>query len=338
MPLSGLAAAAEVLPAAGGEGIQQALDRVGAGGQVVLSRGTYIIQQPIILRQDGQTLRGAGRATILGLARNANCPVVILGAPLDKDKGPTRSLHLCDLVVDGNRTGQQREVWRLLPGGAGLYNNGVGVWNADDCTVEHVACCHCRSGGLVSTERTRRLRVRDYTAYDNQYDGLACYLTRDSYFSQLNLHDNLAAGISLDLDFDHNVIDGAVLSGNDLGVFMRQSRDNVFAGLTIRKSRHDGVFMAQSGEATRAGWRLFPGTQCVGNRFNNLRVSGCGGRAFQVNNDSCTNNFINGGQFLDNAQGGLCQPPSNPVTLRAWPERPLPTVSVNRAFSSLRLP
>jgi hypothetical protein len=333
-----MAAAVDVAAAAGGEGIQQALDRVGAGGQVVLSRGTYIIHEPIILCQNGQTLRGAGPATILCLADGANCPVVILGAPLRKGKGPIRGLRLCDLLVDGNRAGQQKEVWRWLPDGAGLYNNGVGVWNADDCTVEHVVCCHCRSGGLVSSQRTRRLKVLDYSAYDNQFDGLACYLTEESHFSRLDLHDNLAAGISLDLDFNHNVIEGAVLSGNDLGVFMRQSRDNVFAGVTIRNSRHDGVFMAQSGEATRAGWRLSPGTECTGNSFNSLRVSGCGGRGFQVNNDSCTNNFINGGQFVDNAQGGLCQAATNPVTLRAGPERPVSPLSLNRTFSSIGQP
>jgi hypothetical protein len=45
-----------------------------------------------------------------------------------------------------------------------------------------------------------------------------------------------------------------------------------------------------------------------------LRIVECGGRAFQVNDDSCTNNTIHGGHFLDNARGGLCQPPTKPVT------------------------
>jgi parallel beta-helix repeat protein len=195
----------------------------------------------------------------------------------------------------------------------------------NNATIEHVICRRCRSGGLVSTGRTRRLTLRDYTAYDNQFDGLACYRTEDSHFSQLHLHDNLAAGISLDLGFDNNTIDGAVLIGNDLGIFMRDSRDNVFEGVTIRLSRHDGVFMAQAAEATGAGWRLCPATECTGNEFNHLRVAECGGRAFQVNDSSCTNNMINGGQFLDNAQGGLSQPPANPVTahnLTVKPVRP----------------
>jgi hypothetical protein len=124
----------------------------------------------------------------------------------------------------------------------------------------------------------------------------------------------MGAGISLDQGFDHNIIDDAVLTGNDLGIFMRNSRDNRFEGVRIRHSRHDGVFMAQAGEVTDSGWRLLPGTQCSGNTFNNLRVAGCGGWAFRVNDSACTNNMINGGQFLDNALGGLSQPPTS-VTL-----------------------
>jgi parallel beta-helix repeat protein len=322
-PLSGFAATREVPPVAGGDGVQQALDQVGVGGQVVLSRGNYVVHQPIILRQDGQTLRGTGPETILFLADNANCPVVILGPPKDITKGPTQGLHLSDLLVDGNRLHQQNELWRILTNGIPINNNGVQVCHVNNATIEHVICRRCRSGGLVSTGRTRGLTLRDYTAYDNQFDGLACYRTEDSHFSQLNLHDNLAAGISLDLGFDNNTIEDAVLTGNDLGIFMRDSRDNVFEGVTIRLSRHDGVFMAQAGEATGAGWRFWPATECTGNKFNNLRVAECGGRAFQVNDSSCTNNIINGGQFLDNAQGGLSQPPANPATAHNLTVKPL---------------
>ena len=313
IPLAGVAATLEVPPGAGGAGIQQALEKLGAGAEVVLSRGTYLVHQPIILRQNGQTLRGAGPETILFLADSANCTVVILGPPKDKTKGPTQRLRLSDLLVDGNRAHQQNELWRILTNGVLINNNGIHVCDVDNSTIEHVTCRSCSSGGLVSTGRTRRLTVRDYTACDNQFDGLACYHTEDSHFSLLNLHDNLAAGISLDLEFDHNFIEGAVLAGNDLGIFMRDSHDNVFEGVTIRHSRHDGVFMAQTGEISRFGWWLVPATECTGNRFNNLLVEGCGGRAFRANDASCTNNYINSGQFLDNAQGGLSQPGSNPV-------------------------
>jgi hypothetical protein len=161
--------------------------------------------------------------------------------------------------------------------------------------------------------------VTDFTSYDNQFDGLACYLTEQSHFSNLNLHDNLGAGISLDLDFNHNTIDGATLTGNDLGIFMRQSCSNTFQGLTIRKSRHHGVFMAQ----TATGMKLCPGTECTGNTFENIFVTNCGGRAFLVNNASCINNLISGGEFLDNA-GGLSQAQTNPVSVRDLVQKDIP--------------
>src|SRR5258708_1916435 len=62
--------------------IQGALDRVATGGEVHLAAGTYLIHQPILLQGEHQTLRGSGLTTILKLADGADCPVVILGAPL----------------------------------------------------------------------------------------------------------------------------------------------------------------------------------------------------------------------------------------------------------------
>ncbi|HEX4120481.1 MAG TPA: right-handed parallel beta-helix repeat-containing protein [Verrucomicrobiae bacterium] len=309
----------KVSPKSGGEGIQKALDNAPHGAEIVLEAGTYVVHQPVILDRDGETLRGAGSATVLYLADNANCPVVVLGSPVDKPGGPVEGLSLSDVVIDGNRKHQKTEVWRSLHQG-GLYNNGIDVWNVDGVSVKGVVCCRCRSGGLVSTARTRRLVVSDYTAFDNQFDGLACYFTEDSKFSNLDLHDNLGAGISLDLNFNHNVIDGAVLTANDLGVFMRHSRNNTFQGMTIRKSRHHGVFMAQAMQ----GLRMCPGTECTGNIFEKLLVTNCGGDAFLVNDASCISNTICSSQFLDNV-GGLSQAHTNPVTIRDLVERDVPT-------------
>lgn len=302
---------------AGGQGIQKALDSLAQGGEVDLEAGVYVVRQPIVLQRDHQSLCGSGPATVLFLADKANCPVVILGAPVNHPAGSIHDLRLSGVLIDGNRKKQQRELWRTLFGGAEVINNGVDIWNAHQVTVEHVICCHCRSGGMVTSAGTRQLTVHDFTAFDNQFDGLACYLTEESHFSKLYLHDNLAAGISLDLDFNHNVIEGAVLDGNDLGIFMRQSRNNSFEGLTIEKCRHHGVFMAQTSEFTASGWRSRPGTECTGNSFDKILIADCGGKAFLVNDASCKDNRIDGGKFFDNAQGGLVQSPTNPVTARA---------------------
>src|SRR5580698_8588345 len=86
-----------VPPNAGGEGIQAALDALPAGGEVVLTSGRYYIKEPIILRQDNQTLRGSGASTVLYLADGANCPVVVMGSLTASASNPTKGLRLANL-------------------------------------------------------------------------------------------------------------------------------------------------------------------------------------------------------------------------------------------------
>ena len=97
---------------------------------------------------------------------------------------------------------------------------------------------------------------------------------------------------------------------------MRDSRDNLFQGLIIRRSRNDGVFMAQADIQTRDGWQLSPNTECTGNSFVGLAISGCGGKPFLVNDAACTNNVVYGAQFQDNDKGGSALASAKPAPAR----------------------
>ena len=297
--------------------IQRALDLLPeSGGEVVLPSGTFEVRQPIVLQRNHQTLRGSGDATVLRLADGANCPVIILGEPVNNPHSTVKDLRVSDLFIDGNRYQQQRELWRLQGEGSDIRNNGITVQNVSDSLVERVTCARCRSGGLVTTRDVRRLTVRDLTAFDNEFDGLACYYTVDCLFTELYLHDNPGAGISLDLAFNHNVISNAVLTVNDLGIFMRESSDNQFHNISIRNSRHYGVFMAHAEKQTTHGWQPVSRTECADNSFTNLVAINCGSAAFRVNNNSCTNNVIVQPQFQDNVQGGLSLAQPDLVTVQ----------------------
>ncbi len=286
--------------------IQQALDALPEnGGEVVLPPGVFEVHQPIVLQRDHQTLRGSGDTTVLRLADGANCPVIIMGEPVNNPQQTIRDLRVSNLFIDGNRGHQQRELWRLRGEGSEIRNNGITVQGVSDSTVEDVTCARCRSGGLITTLGVRRLTVRDLTAFDNEFDGLACYQTEDCLFTKLDLYNNLGAGISLDLAFDNNVISNAALIANDLGIFMRASSHNQFYGISIRDSHHYGVFMAHTEALTMRGWRPVPGTECVHNSFTNLMASNCGSAAFRVNDTTCTNNIIIGAQFHNDVEGGL---------------------------------
>lgn len=300
-----------------GAEIQQALDELPAnGGEVVLPSGIFTVHQPIVLRRDHQTLRGSGKETVLRLADGANCPVIIMGEPINDPQRTIRHLCLSNLFIDGNRYHQQRELWQLTGEGSQIRNNGITVQNVSDSVVQYVVSARCRSGGLVTTRGVRRLTVRDLTAFDNEFDGLACYHTEDCLFTELYLHDNPGAGISLDNAFNHNAISNAVLVANDLGVFMRASCDNQFYNVSIQDSHHFGVFMAHAERQTLRGWQPAPRTECVRNAFTNLIASNCGSAAFRVNNTTCTNNIIVGAQFRDDVQGGLSMVQPNLVVVR----------------------
>ncbi len=254
-------------------------------------------------------------ATILHLANNANCPVIIMGQPVNNPK-PTSHLNVSNLFIDGNRVHQHWEVWQVKGDGSEIRNNGITVQNVEDSVVEQVACAHCRSGGLVSTLGTRRLIVRDLNSFDNEYDGLACYQTEDSLFTKLFLHDNPGAGISLDDNFNHNIIKDAVLSQNNLGIFMRWSDDNHFDHISIYDSGDYGVFMAQAVEWSRSGAHFIPQSACVNNSFTAIDAEKCGAAVFRVNDATCTNNVVAGAQFNEDPHGEFSMAETNLLTMK----------------------
>lgn len=289
----------------GGE-IQDALESLPAsGGEVVLPPGNIPVRQPLVLHRDNQTLRGAGSTTVLRLADNVNCPAIIMGEPVNAPQHAIKNICVRDLAIDGNRSHQQRELWQLTGEGTEIRNNGITVQYVTDSAVQNVSAFRCRSGGLVTTLGVRRLKVSHFESFDNEFDGLACYLTEQSTFTDLNLHHNPGAGISLDLAFNRNVISNATLTANDLGVFMRSSHENKFYGVSIRESKHHGIFMAHAEDVVDGITRPAPMTQCTQNAFTNLTAMNCGGAAFRVNNVTCTNNVVFSPHFSDNHSGGL---------------------------------
>ncbi|MGH7940224.1 MAG: right-handed parallel beta-helix repeat-containing protein [Limisphaerales bacterium] len=296
--------------------IQHALDGLTNGGEILLPPGKIKVSQPIVLDHDFETLSGApNQATTLYLMNGANCPVIIMGVPLNHPMQTIRHLCVRNLFIDGNRAHQERELWREKGDGSEIRNNGITVQNVSDSLIENVTCTRCRSGGLVTTLGVRRLTVTNFASFNNEFDGLACYLTMDSLFEKLYLHDNPGAGISLDLAFDHNVITNAVLESNDLGIFMRDSRNNSFKDLTIRNNRDFGVFMAQAFETLDRGPKPEPDTQCTDNSFISLRDMKNGRAAFRVNDISCTNNIIRDAQWGGSVRA-LSTPAPNLVTVK----------------------
>ncbi len=249
--------------------IQQAIDNLpGEGGLVIIS-GTYLCHTAIVIDRDNVELRGEGASTLLQLAAGANSPVLVIGNTSTPPATTRRHIKVSSLTIDGNWSQQAWECWGGACDSGGLTyirNNAITVRGAEDVLIEAVAVHSARSGGLVTEKVVRRLTVRDFTSYGNFFDGLAAYETEDSLFSGLYLHDNPYAGMSLDIGFNHNLVSDALLADNGKqGVFMRDSRDNLFQGLQIPRQRRAGFVPGAGG----------PGCQQSGRREHFQRV-GCG--------------------------------------------------------------
>jgi hypothetical protein len=296
--------------------IQSAIDSLPpAGGAVLVAAGTYPCHGPIVIARDAVTLRGTGRATVLRLAAHVNRPVLVLGGLAAIPSTPHSQIHVGDLSIDGNRAEQDFECSNgPCTGSDFLRNNGISLRRVTDVSIAHVTVESARSGGLVAELGSRRVTVRDFTASDNAFDGLAGYDTEDSLFTGLYLHSNVNAGLSFDGDFNKNTISDSVIAENgDVGVFMLDAHDNVFSELRIRDSGSHGMFLSAANVGD-------PTTCASGNTFTGMVISGSGqkpagdGFGMWVANADCTNNLVCAAQFVGN-RGEDIQPPSGRVQI-----------------------
>jgi polygalacturonase len=286
--------------------IQTAINKLPAiGGEVFVPAGIYTCTTPIILDRDNVIVRGEGAATLLRVAAKANIPVFVLGQTQRVPTLTRRYLQVKNLMIDGNRSAQTSE---CMGGECSdqfpLRNNGITIRRCEDCMVDNVTVYAAISGGLVTELGCYRLMVRDYTSYDNEYDGFAGYETEDSTFSGINLYNNKGAGISTDIHFDNNKFsDVTITNTRTVGIFMRDSSDNSFTNVHIRNAKQHGIFLAQVDNDISK--------PAAGNTFNSLVITGSGRYGLLISDESCINNLFVASQFIDNAAGCFSEAASN---------------------------
>lgn len=288
------------------DAIQKTIDKLPAiGGEVIIPAGKYTCTTPIILDRDNIIVRGEGAATLLRVADGANIPVFVMGQASHPPTITRRYIQVKNLHIDGNRRNQTRECM----GGAcseqfPLRNNGITIRRCEDCVVDNVTAYGAISGGLVTELKCDRLMVRDYTSYDNEFDGIAFYETENSTFSGLNLYNNKGAGISADIRFNNNKFsDVTITNAQTVGIFMRDSANNSFTNVHIRNSKEHGIFLAQVDKEIH--------TPAAGNTFNSLVVSDSGGYGILISDASCINNLFVASQYIGNKKGCYGEAASN---------------------------
>jgi hypothetical protein len=281
-----------------------------AGGEVLIAPGLYNCAAPIVINRSRVALRGAGRDKVtLRLADWVHAPLLIIGEPrtIVDENGNFVAAHRVDhievtnLTLDGNRLNHdhRKECGEGSCDGdtMSVRNNGITIRGASEILVENVTAHSTISGGMVTEKHCRNLVVRNFESYDNYFDGFAGYETVNSEFTNLNLHHNRSAGISIDIQFNNNIFrDSRLIDNGDVGIFARELHGNLFQRLSIQNSGNHGVFLAIShGEHTCAN----------DNEFNEVSINGSKRAGFRLNN-ACPGNRITGASNLcGNSEGGI---------------------------------
>ncbi len=270
------------------------------GGTVKIEKGVYNCSSAIIIDRSHVKLIGAGQDNVtIKLADGSHAPIIIIGNTtiLKNEVGNfvvkkrVKDIQVSGFTIDGRRSTHDvtKECGDHSCDGdiSSVRNNGITIRGASYVTVSDVTAHSMISGGLVTEKYCDHLIVRNFSSYDNFFDGLAGYETEKSEFSNLHLHDNKGAGISIDINFNNNIIrDSKIAHNGDVGIFGRHIRGNQFNSLDVFLSGSFGIFLAKDLQ-----------TCAEDNTFKDVNIIGSRGAPIRMNDD-CKGNKIIGISYL----------------------------------------
>ena len=280
-----------------------------SGGEVVVPVGIYECSSPIIIDRSNVTFRGEKKGEVtIRLQDQKHAPLLIVGAPRTViDSGGSyvaehrvQNIHVSNLSFDGNRAHHDpsKECGEGSCDGdpSAVRNNGITIRGASNVTVENVTTYSMISGGMVTEKFCDHLVVHDFNSYDNYFDGFAGYETSQSLFYNLLLRNNRGAGMSIDINFNNNLIrDSEFRENGDVGIFARNLKENTFQKVKILDSHKYGVFLAYADG---------PSSCARDNTFDQVTVNGSALAGVRLNNNCVGNKIINSSNLCGNSAGG----------------------------------
>jgi hypothetical protein len=280
---------------------------------------------PVHISASAVKLQGKGDV-LIKLADHANAPLLIVGPiksyPGDeylalpqevKDAFRVKQVHVDNIRLDGNRLKQDHECWTHPTCDnwehplSSIRSNGITVRYSEFVTLTNIKVKSTISGGFVAERHSNNLLVDGYESDDNHFDGFTAYQTTNSVFKNLSLNDNLAAGISLDLDVINNTFINVIIKdAGDVGLFARATHKNYFKNMLIENPGSHGIFLARHGDMPADVEGVTPWDTATANVFEDLTVVGSKrGVGIRINDKVCVKNRLTRYEFLDNAYGDI---------------------------------
>ncbi len=257
----------------------------------ILPPGVTIVYKPIILGS-GESLVGHPSGSILKLAPNANCPVIIIGDSSPDPAKIVQNVHVSSFTILGNRENQKWEGWGGDPNikAHSIRNNGICVRFATNVVINNMDISGCRSGGIVTERKCSNIYILNSKLHDCYFDGAAFYETTNSFVGNCEMSSNQYAGVSIDLGVTGILLANLNVSNNGReGFFLRNCSSVIVNRAFLQGNGGYGVFLANS--------ELGP---AVNNVFANFIFSDSGGGFVKVNDvESEGNVLVNPSYFCE---------------------------------------
>lgn len=248
--------------------------------EIRIEAGTYVLEDSFRILRSGVFLN-ADRGAIFRLADRIDKPVVAIGSQdeVPPESARVRRIRISGLTVDGNMEAQTAEVGDERPW---IRNNGIDVRRTSELLIENVHVRANRSGGLVVSWGSDRVRVKNSLFSGNYFDGVAYYDSDRIETLGCRMEGNHSAGISLDNHFANSrFVDCEIRNNGDVGIFIRASENIVFDRCVIESSGDWGAFLAHDESDRGVHGVRFVNCKFIGNRgglrmasVNELQSSG----------------------------------------------------------------
>ncbi|TAL68710.1 MAG: hypothetical protein EPN82_09565 [Bacteroidetes bacterium] len=231
--------------------IQEAIDSLpNEGGTVYIKAQVYNISQGIHVNKSNITIIGEN-GTCIKLADHVNQPVILIGSEEELPSYSNKNIRISNIEIDGNKINQDSET---DPERTWIRNNGIDIRMTDNLYIDNVNIHDARSGGIVASWNCHRIIIENSYFHDNFFDGIALYSSEDICISNFFCYGNNEAGLSLDnrlklVSFN----DGLIKNNGDVGIFVRNSEDISFHGLTIKSNGSHGCFLSHKSQGTNTG-------------------------------------------------------------------------------------
>jgi len=285
---------------------------INAGGQTMLTTGTYIVNNTICLTDTAQCLVGNGKSTILQLADGADCNVINI-------TGTAKWFQeVRNLKIDGNKDQQTK--------GNGIYISHTYGGSEDAHTlIEDVWVSNTKENGIWIADDSREVRLENVLVSDALKAGFRIGGT-DHKIIQCTAEDCGTDGFLIDYSgntqltnckaFDCGLTgedgQGFNVEGADRVQLVNcQSQDNRHHGFVIYVT-NDGLFVACQADSNSKHYAGFCGFRIDDSNGN--VIVGCSAfdksspkkqeYGIQVTN-TCYNNTITNNNLLGNKDGAM---------------------------------